>query len=466
MISTAIRLNKISKQYRLGVAQGRYKTLRDSLSDAACAPYRAVKRMLHRQSTAGADKEKELLWALHDVSCEIKSGEVVGIIGRNGAGKSTLLKVLARITAPTSGSAEIHGRIGSLLEVGTGFHNELTGRENTFLAGAILGMSKSEILRKFDEIVAFAELEKFIDTPVKHYSSGMYMRLGFAVAAHLEPEILLVDEVLAVGDSTFQKKCMNKMQAVGQEGRTVLFVSHNMSAITRLCKRGILLQDGHIVEDGAADKVAAAYLNLGLETSAAREWPDPEKAPCGDTVRLRAVRIRDEAGEITATVDIRRPIAIEVEYDVLRDGRSLLPHCVVLNGEGQTLFQINDLDPEWRLRPRPAGRYVTQAWIPGNLLSEGTHIVSAYICLLDPYNHQCHEKEAVSFQVVDTTEGDSARGDWQGGMLGLVRPAVKWTTAYGMGVDNGKLGPSPSRPINVSLVTEPILTDNSTPNRV
>ena len=240
MSAPAIRAEGLAKRFRLGKRQ-RYGVLRDSLTELARAPLRALTR-----SGAGR-REAETIWALRDVSFEVGHGEVVGIIGRNGAGKSTLLKVLSRITEPTAGRAEVHGRVGSLLEVGTGFHHELTGRENVYLNGAILGMRKAEIDRNFDEIVAFAELERFLDTPVKHYSSGMYMRLAFAVAAHLEPEILLVDEVLAVGDLAFQTKCLRKMQDVSVAGRTVLFVSHNMGAIQRLCPRSLLLDDGRVV---------------------------------------------------------------------------------------------------------------------------------------------------------------------------------------------------------------------------
>ena len=245
----ALRVEDLSKQYRIGGSREAYKTLRDTFTDAVVSAFRRAGRLV-RGRGVGAAERGETFWALKDVSFEIKRGEVVGIIGCNGAGKSTLLKILGRITEPTGGYADIYGRVGSLLEVGTGFHPELTGRENIYLNGAILGMKRVEIGRKFDEIVAFAEIERFIDTPVKHYSSGMYMRLAFAVAAHLEPEILLVDEVLAVGDARFQKKCLNKMQDVGQQGRTVLFVSHNMQAITRLCQRAILLEGGTMVQDG------------------------------------------------------------------------------------------------------------------------------------------------------------------------------------------------------------------------
>ena len=256
----ALRVEDLSKQYRIGGNREAYKTLRDTFTDVVVSSFRRAGKLLRGRSRRAAELG-ETFWALKDVSFEIKRGEVVGIIGYNGAGKSTLLKILSRITEPTEGYADIYGRVGSLLEVGTGFHPELTGRENLYLNGAILGMKRAEIARKFDEIVAFAEIERFIDTPVKHYSSGMYMRLAFAVAAHLEPEILLVDEVLAVGDARFQKKCFNKMQDVGQQGRTVLFVSHNMPAITRLCQRAILLDGGRVLQDGPSHQVVSAYLN-------------------------------------------------------------------------------------------------------------------------------------------------------------------------------------------------------------
>src|SRR3989449_5542367 len=257
----AIRVENLGKRYRIG-QRLRYQTFRDALSGVLSAPFRGVHSYLSGQRPSECHHESDdVIWALKDVSFDVKYGEVIGVIGRNGAGKSTLLKILSRITKPTEGCAEIHGRVGSLMEVGTGFHPDLTGRENIYLNGAILGITKRDIGRKFDEIVAFAELDKFIDTPVKHYSTGMYMRLAFAVAAHLESEILLVDEVLAVGDAAFQKKCMGKMREVGQGGRTILFVSHNMSAITRLCPRAILLDGGRVIQDGPSHWVVSTYLN-------------------------------------------------------------------------------------------------------------------------------------------------------------------------------------------------------------
>src|SRR4051812_1002995 len=279
-----VTVENLGKQYRLGTQSAAYSTIRESLTN----------RILGRNGGG----ENATIWALRDVSFEITPGEVLGIIGRNGAGKSTLLKILSRVTEPTKGRVELHGRVGSLLEIGTGFHPELTGRENIFLNGAILGMMQKEILRKFDDIVGFSEVEKFLDTPVKRYSSGMYVRLAFAVAAYLEPEILLVDEVLAVGDASFQRKCLDRMKDVGQRGRTVLFVSHNMPAITRLCDRTILLDGGTVLEDGPSHKVVGSYLRSGLGTTAEREWSTAAAAPGNDIARLRSVRVRTESGEV------------------------------------------------------------------------------------------------------------------------------------------------------------------------
>jgi len=429
MSETAIRVENVGKQYHIGRRRGSSTNLRDLVADAIVAPFRRAGRLLRGQATGAAELD-EVIWALKEASFEIKHGEIVGIIGRNGAGKSTLLKILALITEPTTGFVDVYGRVGSLLEVGTGFHPELTGRDNIYLNGAILGMKRAEIRRKFDEIVAFAEVEKFIDTPVKHYSSGMYLRLAFAVAAHLEPEILLVDEVLAVGDNAFQKKCLNKMEDVGHQGRTVLFVSHNMPAITRLCPRTILLDGGSLLRDGPSHQVVGTYLSSGLGTTAAREWPDLAKAPGDDVVRLRAVRVRNEAGQITDVVDIRRPVGIEVEYEVFESGYALWPHFTLYNDEGIFAFAAYDLDPEWLGRPHPAGHYVSTGWIPGNLLAEGMMIVGPAMATIEPRRIFFYERDAVAFQVIDSLEGDAARGNYVGHMPGVVRPALKWTTQF------------------------------------
>lgn len=303
MSQLAIRVEGLGKQYRIGEGRAKYETLREAISHGA-------RRRIHTLRTLVSGEQKQpretvTVWALREVSIDVGCGEVVGVIGRNGAGKSTLLKVLSRITEPTVGYAEVHGRVGSLLEVGTGFHPELTGRENIFLNGAILGMKKVEIEQRFDEIVAFSEIEKFIDTPVKHYSSGMYLRLAFAVAAHLEPEVLLVDEVLAVGDASFQKKCMGKMEDVAREGRTVLFVSHNMGAIRALCQRAVWLADGGVCADGEIDDVVHSYL-----TSLADASFHHQSAGCG--LVIESVKLRNAAGEQTMQFTPGEDLVIEI----------------------------------------------------------------------------------------------------------------------------------------------------------
>lgn len=414
----AIRARDLAKQYRIGaIKQDRpgYATLRDTIG-----------AWLRGQPSVTTTE----LWALNGVSFDIQQGEVVGIIGRNGAGKSTLLKVLSRITEPTHGRAELYGRVASLLEVGTGFHPELTGRENIYLNGAILGMRKREIDRNFDAIVHFAEVEKFIDTPVKFYSSGMYVRLAFAVAAHLEPEILIVDEVLAVGDARFQKKCLNKMQDVGQQGRTVLFVSHSMQSIVRMCQRAILLHQGQVIADGPAQQVVGVYLGKGAHSIAERVWPDHEKAPGKDIAHLRAVRVRDVDGDVSDTIDIRTPVTLEMEFVVSKGGYVLMPHFRLYNEDNVAVFTTLDLDPEWRGRPRPPGRYIARATIPGNFLAEGSLYVEAALTTLNPPIGQFAERDAVAFQVIDSLEGNTARGDWAGNLSGVVRPLLPWSTVY------------------------------------
>jgi len=439
MPDIVIKVEKLSKRYRIGQSADGYRTLRDTLAGLFTAPFRRKKSgpsgiqksISNLTSTSAlASLRSDEIWALKEVSFEVQAGEVVGVIGRNGAGKSTLLKVLSRITEPSEGCAEIRGRVGSLLEVGTGFHPELTGRENIYLNGTILGMKKAEIERKFDEIVAFAEVEKFLDTPVKYYSSGMYVRLAFAVAAHLDPEILLVDEVLAVGDARFQKKCLDKMQDVGRQGRTVLFVSHNMPAVTRLCPRTVLLDGGKVLRDGPSHQVVGAYLSADLGTTAAREWPDLSEAPGDEVVRLRAVRVRTEEGRVSDAVDIRRPVGVEVEFEVLQPGRVLVPNLHFFNEQGVYVFVSADYDPAWRERPRPVGHYVSTARIPGNILAEGSLFVSAAISTMNPVIVHLFERDAVAFQVIDSLDGDSARGDYAGAMPGVVRPLLEWATRF------------------------------------
>ena len=431
----AIKVEDISKRYRIGLKEQVHDSMGGAIIDFIKNPlknyrkYRSLYKFDDVKDNSFADSA-DIIWALRDVSFTVKKGEALGIIGRNGAGKSTLLKILAKITDPTTGRAEIHGRVSSLLEVGTGFHPELTGRENIYLNGTILGMRKSEIDEKFDEMVDFSGVEKFIDTPVKRYSSGMRVRVAFAVAAYLEPEILIIDEVLAVGDEEFQKKCLGKMKDVGQAGHTVLFVSHNMLAITRLCSRTILLEGGQILKDGPSREIVGAYLGTETGTKGERVWLDPLKAPAGEICRLRAVRVRSEDGQIIETVDIHRPVRLEMEFEVFKPGYVLMPHFHISNEEGIKLFSAHDLDPEWRGRPRSIGRYVSTVRVPGNFFAEGTIFVAPAMTTLNPNIHQFYEADVVAFNVVESFGGDSARGDWQKHMSGVVRPKLNWSTEF------------------------------------
>lgn len=344
MSDLAIRVENLGKQYRIGEMQARYRTLRETITQAVTEP---VRRIRARRHATGKD-EINTIWALRDVTFEVRQGQVLGVIGRNGAGKSTLLKILARITEPTTGLAEIHGRVGSLLEVGTGFHPELTGRENIYLNGAILGMKRREIDAKFDEIVAFSEVEKFIDTPVKRYSSGMYLRLAFAVAAHLEPEILVVDEVLAVGDAEFQRKCLGKMSNVAQEGRTVLFVSHNMSAILRLTEETIVLDKGRLLLRAPTQQAVDFYLSSGFAQSGERNWQADEIPADSYPFRPISMKIlaRDEAGQrrVSDTVRSTQPFEIEIEYSLATPITGLRLGIYLMSTHGELLFTSFDTD--------------------------------------------------------------------------------------------------------------------------
>ena len=420
-----IKVENLSKRYRIGDLDAGYATIREVIVERLAGALRRLGRGARRSSG-------ESIWALKDVNFTVQPGEVLGLIGYNGAGKSTLLKILSRITAPTSGRTEVYGRVGSLLEVGTGFHPDLTGRENIFLNGAILGIQRAEIRRKLDEVIAFAELEQFIDTPVKWYSSGMYLRLAFSVAAHLDSEVLFMDEVLAVGDVSFQQKCLDRMHEIRNEGRTILFVSHNMSAVTRLCKRVIWLDRGLAVEDGSASEVVNKYLGTSWKVTEERVWGEGEEAPGDEVVRLRHVRARDRAGVNTETFDIRGPVGIELTYEVLQPGRVLAPRVEVLNEEGVLLFATHDVGPEWRRRARPSGLYSSTVWLPGNFLSEGNLRVNASVVSHTPATTiHASADNCVGFQVVDAhdaAERDSARGDYVGPIAGLMRPLLDWET--------------------------------------
>ncbi len=416
----SIRAERLSKCYRLGRATTTYGTLRETVADLAMSPFRMAATLFTRDR---ADERLQSVWALHDVSFTIAPGEVVGVIGRNGAGKSTLLKVLSRITEPTDGCADVYGRIGSLLEVGTGFHPELTGRENIYLNGAILGMRRHEIARNFDAIVAFAEVDRFIDTPVKRYSSGMYLRLAFSVAAHLEPEILVVDEVLAVGDVAFERKCLGKMQDVGRSGRTVLFVSHNMPAIRRLCPRALLLDGGHLIEDGPAETVVAAYLSRVTQSGAAQQW-EPEAAPGTDEVKLLSMTLVGEDGRAVASIRADETAQIRVGYHVS------VPHLrfrcsIVLWSQGVCVFTATE--PVETEHPY-VGHYYSTVTIPANLLNEGEYSVG--VSLFRGIKHRYAAKlDVIVFHVVDPLEA-AARDEYARRFPGVVKPTLPWKLTY------------------------------------
>jgi lipopolysaccharide transport system ATP-binding protein len=422
-MTIAISTEGLGKQYRLGELDP-YGALRDVIGNAIRAPRRWISR------EGRIKKDPESIWAVRDLSFEVNSGEVVGIIGRNGAGKSTLLKLLSRITQPTEGGADVYGRVGSLLEVGTGFHPELTGRENTYLNGAVLGMGRAEINRKFDEIIDFAGVEKFIDTPVKRYSSGMQVRLAFAIAAHLEPEILLVDEVLAVGDAEFQRKCLGRMEEVSSEGRTVLFISHSMPAVLRLCPRVILLDGGKLTADGPAREAIKVYMESGLGTSAAREWSVLESAPGDDVARLKAVRVLNPAADVSEEVDIRDPVVIEVDYWLRQPADGPGPGVALSfwNDDGVMLFASTNLtNPKLYDRAQP-GVIRAHCRIPGNLLAEGEILVHVFLMSQSPLAYHAAEADAVAFHVVDRSIGDGVRGKVVADWPGALRPRLDWVT--------------------------------------
>jgi lipopolysaccharide transport system ATP-binding protein len=418
MTNPIIRVEDLNKSYALNRITVSNPTLRDTLVETFRAP---LKTLRNAYSSPG-----ETFWALKNINLEVMPGEVVGIIGRNGAGKSTLLKILSRITEPTSGRVELYGRVGSLLEVGTGFHPELSGRENIFLNGVILGMNRREIREKFDEIVAFAELEKFIDTPVKRYSSGMYVRLAFAVAAHLSPEILIVDEVLAVGDLAFQNKCLGKMQDVSLAGRTVLFVSHNLPAVSRLCSRAVLLESGHLISEGPTQDVVTNYLEGAFAAGPSREW-DLEHAPGTKELKLVSVNVTKEDGTRLTDVSVHDKVQVKLKYRVAIP--NLKFRCaLIFFTQGTCAFA--SVEPQETLRKEP-GIYSSTVTVPGDLLAEGEYMIGISIfASRGVKQHFVRLENVIAFHVSDPMTGRSARGDYAERIAGVVSPRLTWESTY------------------------------------
>ncbi|MDP8910296.1 MAG: ABC transporter ATP-binding protein [Chloroflexota bacterium] len=426
MTDVAVRAVRLGKLYRVGERQP-YRTVRDAITTSARAGLRRLSSRKQRPSGDRSSTDDQWMWALQDLSFELREGEALGIIGRNGAGKSTLLKILSRITEPTEGHAVISGRVGALLEVGTGFHPELTGRENIWLNGAILGMRRAEIQRQFDEIVTFAGVERYIDTPVKRYSTGMHARLAFAVAAHLEPDILIVDEVLAVGDAEFQKRCMGKMGDAARSGRTVLFVSHNMAAIESLCSRAIWLEGGRSVADGAPSEIISRYLGTCLSVLNEHVWPEPELAPGNERVRIRRAQVRPEGGDPSDQITVATPFVIEFEYWNMRAGAHLNLSLHVYNEQGVLVFNaVPVAETEWRGRPFPRGLFRDRCHVPANLLNDGVHRIE--LLVVEDSARVVHRMDDVLvFEVRDAAED---RAGWYGRWPGAVRPRLAWETEH------------------------------------
>ena len=417
-MTIAIKVDSISKRYKIGTAPGkfRYGMLRDQI---AAIPGKLFKR---GEGQVGID----FIWALKDVSFDLEEGRVLGIIGRNGAGQSTLLKVLSRVTEPTKGYVSVRGRVGSLLEVGTGFHPELTGRENIYLNGAILGMKRAEIESKFDEIVEFSEVSQFIDTPVKRYSSGMYLRLAFAVAAHLEPEILVVDEVLAVGDAEFQRKCLGKMNDVAAQGRTVLFVSHNMSAILRLTQEALVLQKGQLTLRAPTNEAVDYYLSSGQSQAGERTWDADEIPAASAPFRPISLKIHDPRGTIADTVRSTEPLTVEMKYQISAPVTGLRVGIYLSTVRGEyvfTSFDVDEPDLYEKFSTRQPGYYTSRCTIPGDLLNEGRYIIGVNASSFGVKRYFMDEN-TLGF----TVDPSAAPGmQWAEQRQGPLRPRLQWT---------------------------------------
>lgn len=424
-MKTIIKVENLSKQYRLGVVGS--GTLRDDLYKWWSGIRGKENPLLKLGETNDRSiaSESKYVWSLKDINFEVNQGDVLGVIGKNGAGKSTLLKILSRITAPSTGSIKINGRVASLLEVGTGFHPELTGRENIFLNGAILGMKKSEITSKLDEIVQFAGIERYLDTPVKRYSSGMYVRLAFAVAAHLEPEILIVDEVLAVGDLEFQKKAIGKMQEVSKGGgRTVIFVSHSMDTIERLCNKTLLLENGRVSNFGPTKDIISQYLKVNnhLESYVKYDINSENQHPVTDILEAY---VHDEDNKISDSFDITKKIGITFRYKVYQETQ-FIGGLDIYDERDNLVFVSHDVKTIYQFENHRSGVYKYTVWIPENLLAEGNFSIWLALFKPVPIEIHHHKQNMLKFKVIDFLRGNSSRGKYNGGFPGSIRPMLNW----------------------------------------
>jgi len=422
MTQFALEVQTVSKSFRIGVARKQEETLLNQMFTNSV-------QALRRLGGGGPAERREpaVHWALRDVSLGVNEGEVLSVIGHNGSGKSTLLKILSRITAPTSGQVRVRGRLASLLEVGTGFHPDLTGRDNIYLNAAILGMKRDEIQKCFEAIVEFSGVRTFIDTPVKNYSSGMKVRLGFAVAAHLEPDVLLIDEVLAVGDASFQQRCLKRIEEFGQAGRTIVYVSHHLPSVARLSTRTVLLNQGQVMFDGPTLEAIRHYEEHigGYRTE--RQWP-LDSAPGDDVARLLSLEITTDGLPVQGPIDVRQPVEVKLRYEVLRGGLPIMPSLHLLDFGGTPVLSSVDIHPEWHAQPRPTGVYETTAVFPGNLFNEGSLQVAVALTTMEPYRCNAWVPDALAFSFYDPVEGGSTRGQYRGEMRGYVRPMLDWQT--------------------------------------
>lgn len=422
-----LQASGLSKRYRIGSRQGSELSGYSRFLDLITQPVQRFKNIRRLSNFDDNGSEHDVIWALKDVSFDVRRGEMLGIMGANGAGKSTLLKILARIITPTSGEFRYQGTMSSLLEVGTGFNGELTGRENVYLNGTILGMQRSKIDKIFDEIVDFSGVERFIDTPVKRYSSGMTVRLAFSVAAHLDPDILLLDEVLSVGDAEFSQKSMQKMESVVKNGRTVILVSHSTSTVARLCDQALFIAGGSIAASGSVEQITGLYLGNTLHTRATKIWQTALAPSADGLVKLLSVRIVNAKREPLEIVDVRQRFGVEICFEILQPGRTVLPEFQLVNAAGDVLFTSIENRTTWGHTPRVLGLHTSIGWVEGNILNEGRYSVNTSLSAPAPRNCYLTEKETLYFHVIDPLMGDSARSDYGLVPPGRISPRLQWT---------------------------------------